>query len=70
MTYKIGTYGRWEFTIKKLSYGNYKITPFEMYGEVIKTDDQVITIVDCYGIEYRILLSRLKTFEKQDKPEE
>ena len=64
----IGTYGLWKFYIRKLMFGKYYDTYFEMYGEVTKSDDQVVTIIDCYEIEYRIVLTRLKSFEKQDKP--
>ena len=72
--YRIGVYGKWEFTCKKLLYERFKITLFKTYGHIIKVDETAIEIETCdlndndKPITYRITWPRLIKFEKQDKP--
>ena len=71
--YKIGVYGFWIFTVKKLIYGKYYTNYFETYGEVEKvTDTDIIIKDDAYDpeiIRHRIVWDRLIKFEKRNKPD-
>jgi len=74
--YKIGVYGKWKFSVKKLMFGRFLITQFKTYGHIIKVDETAIEIETCdldindKIITHRITWPRLIKFEKRDKPVE
>jgi len=67
--FKIGCFGYWEFTVKKLINEHYYKNYFEVFGSVIKVDEVAIIIQDADDIKYRIVWDRLEKFIRRVKPE-
>jgi len=62
--YKLGSFGRFIFTIRKKRGLGYYDTPFDIEGAmIIEVDDRNILLQGTDGISYLVTKSRIKHFE-------